>query len=52
MYFHRRFGIVVADPHVGNVLRSKGKLVPIDLVIGKPGPALLARIEDSLREDS
>jgi Serine/Threonine/Tyrosine Kinase found in polyvalent proteins len=44
MHFHRRYGIVVADLHVGNVLRSKGKLVPIDVVIGKPGPELRAKI--------
>jgi hypothetical protein len=37
MYYHRRYKIVIADLHVGNVLRSGGKLVPIDVVIGKPG---------------
>ena len=44
MHFHRRYEIVVADLHVGNVLRSEGKLVPIDVVIGKPGPALREKI--------
>jgi len=48
MYFHPRYEIVVADLHVGNVLRSEGKLVPIDVVIGKPGPELRAKIRHLL----
>jgi len=48
MHFHRRYGIVIADLHVGNVLRSEGKLVPIDVVIGKPGPELRAKIRHLL----
>jgi predicted trehalose synthase len=39
--------IVVADLHVGNVLRSKGRLVPIDVVIGKPGQLLKERIREA-----
>ena len=48
MHFYRRYGIVIADLHVGNVLRSEGRLVPIDVVMGKPGPELRAKIRHLL----
>ena len=49
LYFHRELGILVADAHDRNILRNEsGALVPIDLVIGRPGPDLLRRITEQL----
>jgi hypothetical protein len=48
MYFHRYFKVVMADVHIGNILRHGGKLVPIDLVICKPDSQLRARIRELL----
>ena len=50
LYFRPEMGLLVADAHDRNVLRSEsGRLVPIDVVIGKPGPDLLRRILAQLR---
>jgi hypothetical protein len=49
LYFHRDLGILVADAHDRNILRNEsGALVPIDLVIGRPGSDLLRRITEQL----
>lgn len=48
-YFDYASGILIGDARDENFIRSTdGEIIPIDLVIGKPGPALLARIKDSL----
>ena len=45
LYFQPEMGIIVADAHDRNILRNEsGRLVPIDLVIGNPGPELLDQI--------
>jgi hypothetical protein len=48
IFYNSDVGLIVADAHVGNVLRSQGRLVPIDVVIGKPGPDLFKRILETL----
>lgn len=49
LYLHRELGILVADAHDRNILRHEaGALVPIDLVIGRPGSDLLRRVEEHL----
>ena len=49
IYFQPEAGVIVADAHERNILRNEtGALVPIDLVIGKPGPQLLGRILEKL----
>ena len=49
IYFQSDIGIIVADAHDRNILRNEsGRLVPIDLVIGKPGPELLRLILEQL----
>lgn len=49
LYFHPELGILVADAHDRNILRNEsGALVPIDLVIGRPGSDLLRRITEHL----
>jgi Serine/Threonine/Tyrosine Kinase found in polyvalent proteins len=41
VYYRSDDNLVVADLHEQNVLESSdGKLVPIDVIIGKPGPDL------------
>ena len=45
LFYSRTLGLIVADAHDQNVLRdNEGNLVPIDVVIGVPGPALLREI--------
>jgi hypothetical protein len=49
LFYHRELGILVADAHDRNILRNEsGELVPIDLVIGRPGVDLLRRITENL----
>lgn len=48
IYFNRDTELIVADAHPGNVLRYQGRLIPIDVVIGKPGPEVLKRILEIL----
>ncbi|MEO6787520.1 MAG: hypothetical protein ABI318_15425 [Chthoniobacteraceae bacterium] len=49
LYFHPELGMLVADAHDRNILRNEsGVLVPIDLVIGRPGADLLRRIRENL----
>lgn len=49
LYFHSDLGMLVADAHDRNILRNEsGVLIPIDLVIGRPGPDLLRRIHHVL----
>jgi hypothetical protein len=48
IFYNSDVALIVADAHVGNVLRSEQGLVPIDVVIGTPGPALLKRILEIL----
>lgn len=45
-YFYNRLnGLAVADAQPNNILVAPdGRLAPIDLVIGRPGPALLRRL--------
>jgi hypothetical protein len=45
-YFHNRLnGLAIADAQPNNILVAPdGRLAPIDLVIGRPGPALLRRL--------
>ncbi len=46
IYFNRRIGVVFGDAHDQNVLRDEnGDLSPIDVVIGRPGPALKNQID-------
>jgi len=45
LFYSRALGLIVADAHDQNVLRDiEGNLVPIDVVIGIPGPSLLQEI--------
>jgi len=45
LFFSRELRLIVADAHDQNVLRDlDGNLVPIDVVIGIPGPSLLQEI--------
>jgi hypothetical protein len=44
MFFNEDLEIVLADVHVGNILRTEEKLVPIDVVMGIPGPELRKKI--------
>jgi hypothetical protein len=45
IYFNERMNVIVADAHERNILRTeKGRLAPIDVVIGIPDPDLLERI--------
>jgi hypothetical protein len=44
MFFNADLGLVLADVHVGNILRTKRKLVPIDVVMGIPGTELREKI--------
>ena len=47
-FFNSDLGIAIGDGHPGNFIRDvAGELVPIDLVIGYPGAALLDRIKHS-----
>jgi hypothetical protein len=47
IYFNRRISVIIGDAHDQNVLRDEnGDLVPIDLVIGRPGPALKRQIDE------
>ena len=49
VFYQPDMGIIVADAHDRNILRNEsGRLVPIDLVIGQPGPELLRLILDQL----
>ena len=49
IYFHPELQIIVADAHDRNILRNEtGRLVPIDLVIGSPGPLLTRQLHDRL----
>jgi hypothetical protein len=49
LFYSAYFGLVVGDAHSGNVLVSEtGKIVPIDLVVGRPGAALKLRLEQEL----
>jgi hypothetical protein len=44
-FFNSELNIAVGDGHPGNFIRDiYGEIAPIDLVIGRPGPELLARI--------
>jgi hypothetical protein len=48
-FFNSEMGIAVGDGHPGNFIRNvDGEIVPIDLVIGCPGAALLARIKGAI----
>jgi hypothetical protein len=44
MFFNADLELVLADVHVGNILRTKKKLVPIDVVMGVPGAELREKI--------
>ncbi len=45
LFYSLKLGLIAADAHDQNVLRDvDGNLVPIDIVIGIPGPALLEEI--------
>lgn len=49
LYYSRVHGLVAGDAHDRNILRdSEGNLAAIDLVIGPPGPSILAHIEEFL----
>jgi hypothetical protein len=51
-YFDEAAGILIGDARDENFIRDpEGELVPIDLVIGKPGPDLLQRIKAHLESD-
>ncbi len=44
-FYNRANGLAVADAQPNNILvGTDGRLAPIDLVIGRPGPALLRRL--------
>jgi hypothetical protein len=46
-FFNHDLGIAIGDANTGNFIRDvEGDVVPIDLVIGYPGPALLELIKD------
>lgn len=50
LYFSKLFRLVVADAHDRNMLIDENEqLVPIDLVIGTPGPALAGQIGRCLK---
>lgn len=50
LYFNVTLGLLVADAHNRNVLRTDtGELAAIDLVIGIPGLVLLGQIRDCMR---
>jgi hypothetical protein len=40
-YYHPTREIFLRDPHPSNVLRAGGRICPIDVVIGYPGPGIL-----------
>lgn len=49
LYYSRAHRLVAGDAHDRNVLRDQnGDLSAIDLVIGRPGPSILMRIEEFL----
>lgn len=45
-YYNQDLGIVACDAHVGNFLRSKNRLVPIDVILGTPTEAMSASIAE------
>ena len=50
LYFHPQGGLLIADAHERNILRTEtGVLAPIDVVIGHPGADLLRQIQSKLK---
>ena len=53
VFYSSHFNLVIGDAHSGNVLVSEhGEIVPIDLVIGYPGPALKAQLRSEFPPDT
>ncbi len=53
LYYNREMDLIIGDAHEANVLRDlDGAILPIDIVIGKPGPQLCSEILRVYREPS
>ncbi len=50
LFYNRELDLVVADAHNANLVRDEqGRIVAIDVVIGTPGPSVLAEVLRRLR---
>jgi hypothetical protein len=47
-FYREDLDVVARDAHEGNFIRSNGRLVPIDVIVGKPTESHLQSIADQL----